>query len=62
VSDDLGDAVVDLFFGLVVAPAETVADLGLENRGQVVRIHTAISVGVGRRRRVVEELTIGVPG
>src|SRR4029077_8136518 len=36
--------------------------LGLENRGQVVQIHIAISVGVGRRRRVVEELTIGIPG
>ena len=35
---------------------------GLENRGQVVQIHIAISVCVGRRRRVVEELTIGIPG
>jgi hypothetical protein len=28
VSDDGGDPVVDLFFGLVVASAETVADSG----------------------------------
>ena len=43
------------------APAG-VRNLGLENRDQVVQIHIAISVGVGRRRRVVEELTIGIPG
>jgi hypothetical protein len=34
-------------------------DLGLENRGQVVQIHIAISVGVGRRRPgVVAVVTI----